>query len=69
MTENVMCDEFIHVRNMLANLAMDELWSATRELVDKYDYYGAEIYLKAQLRAVNDLQDELAKEADDLFGD
>lgn len=64
-----MHEDFLQVRNLLANLAMDELWNETRKLCDRFGYNGAEIYLKAQLRAVNDLQDELAKEADDLFGD
>lgn len=63
-----MHEEFATVRNLLANLAMDELWTETRKLCDKYGYDGAKTYLKAQYRAIEELQSELSKEDDD-FGD
>ena len=68
MTENVMCDEFLSVRNLLANLAMDELWTETRKLADKFGYEGAKVYLRAQYKAIEELQSELSKE-DDEIGD
>lgn len=68
MTENVMCDEFLSVRNLLANMAMTELWTETRKLCDRFGYNGAKIYLRAQWRALEDLEANLSKEDDD-FGD
>lgn len=63
-----MHEEFLQVRSLLANLAMDELWIETRKLIRKCGgYEGAEIYLNAQLRAVNDLRCEMAE--GDSYGD
>ena len=68
-TETRMSDEFMTVRNLLANLAMDELWIETRKLCDKFGgYEGAKTYLKAQYHAIENLQSELSKEGEN-FGD
>lgn len=53
-------------RGMLANNAMEELFYATQEIIDKHGVDGAEIYLQAQLQFVRDVRDE---KAGDDFGD
>lgn len=53
-------------RGMLANHAMEELYCATQEIIDKHGVDGAEIYLQAQLQFVRDVRDE---KAGDEFGD
>ena len=59
---------FADVRNMLANLAMEELWNETRKLIDKYGYDGAEDILQAQFHILYDMR-ELEEKDDDLIGD
>lgn len=55
--------DFSNVRNMLANLAMENLWRETRKLIRKSGGYdGAKIFLRAQYQAVCLLQEELEKE-------
>lgn len=55
--------DFSNVRNMLANLAMENLWNETRKLIRKCGgFEGAEIYLRAQYQAICLLQEELEKE-------
>lgn len=64
-----MNENFADVRNMLANLAMEELWNETRKLIDKCGgFEGAEIYLRAQYQAVSNLR-SLAEKEDDEIGD
>ena len=63
-----MNENFADVRNMLANLAMEELWNETRKLIDRFGFAGAELYLRAQYQAVSNLR-ELGEMEDDDNGD
>ena len=63
-----MQDDIYIVRNMVANQAMIELDNETRKLANKYGIYGAELYLKTQMKFLRQMREREEKEGED-FGD
>lgn len=62
-----MHETFSRARCMFANNGLAEIAIKTRELINRYGYSGAKIYLEAQLQTLCDMEEDDV-EAED-FGD
>ena len=63
-----MDEVFVRVRGVLANHGIMKLHDETRKLVDKYGIYGAELYLKTQMKFLRQMREREEKEGEN-FGD